>query len=218
MSSLNLPGGLTITQDGRVAKLDQLDAAAFTNPAFANSIDDVLAWLANLSVGSNSPGGVVPTTDSIVSVLGTLAAGGLVRGGTSVVPVVRPSAAEAVSLGVIQNAWANMAAFVEVVAAASLTSHALTAIHWFMDTGSTGGPGKIEFDVAVGGAGAEVVIGTYQVVYQGKTDAGFLFQPPIVINPPLIITANARVSMRARAGTMAGLTPNVCLDFIPRPM
>lgn len=114
------------------------------------------------------------------------------RSGTTNVPVVRPNlAAAAAAIG--GAAWAY-GAWTQVAAAADLTGHAFIGCSLGINTTANR---QYQFQLGVGGAGAEVVIGTYSIEVASVVGAFPAF--PVV--PALFITASARVAFRSADDT-----------------
>lgn len=141
----------------------------------------------------------------------------LVKGTTSV-PVVFPSGANPLAI-VMGNAGAGYTAYTQLVALNALASHMLSAMLWYLDVGSTG-DGYFIVDVAVGGVGAEVVIGTFGLKWQ-YTAVGVYQGPvlPYVLPHDLLITANGRVAIReSTIGNLGGFNLNLNGQFYPRTL
>lgn len=218
---------LSTAQDTSIKQLDRL---AITNPATLHSIDDLLAWIADVAVTANSPGGLGPVAGSIVDKLKLLASGGAgdltiarvaaldgilgtggLRGGITGPTVVYPQRAGAAGVLSGGGAW-TLGNYVDVIAANNLAAHALIAV--LVDEVAND-LNNFEIEIATGAAGAEVVAHRCHSRNGSVANAGGGTQI-IPVVPSVNIPANARVAMR-NAADVASKSCNVWCIFAPRP-
>lgn len=132
------------------------------------------------------------------------------RAGTLVIPVVRPANAVGVTVTAGAGAWTK-GAYAQIVAAADLAGHALSMIYVNQNLSAAE---DCELDIAVGGAGLEVIIGTF-LFNIASAAQGMTFGQ--LVWPMLQIPANARVAARSSAATSAPAFI-LKLGFTPRPL
>jgi hypothetical protein len=109
-------------------------------------------------------------------------------------------------------AW-TYGAWVQVVAANDLASHVLSNIFTSIIDGAQF---DIELQVGTGGAGSEVVRGTWATT-NSIIGASLAPSAPIHVFPLLILTANARFAVRI-ATSVANHNVGVALGFLPTPL
>jgi len=108
---------------------------------------------------------------------------------------VYPSAANGITPPNAASAWAN-GAYSEVVAS---TAEAIYITHISVSLDGSGA--EAEIDIATGGSGSEIIVGTVTCGIPNVTDIGYVIQLPFVIE----VAASTRISVRMReSGT--GLT------------
>ena len=174
----------------RAALLDRLDA-------IADALADGALSAARVAALDN--------LDALVSTRTT--------GITSGQLLVRPIGSDGVDVNGSFGAW-TYTAWTEIVAAGVVTSHALSRIE------VSGGTNVIntevmEFQLAHGAAGAEVIMGTWRVV--GLTTANAVTRA-IELAVPISVAANARVAARIRDASGNNSMRFFALDFVPRPL